>query len=328
MADRLDRIEALKALAEEYNIRSPAKLRQQSALEGVGVTTREAQEALKNDVARQVFAPKPRSLGKSAAEGPNDRRLQFDLIDFSNNTSKKNPYRFALTGIDVYTREMAAVPIKTKGAQEVNTAFKKAVKELVDDETNYVVSTDQGLEFSRLGEALPPDAVHRTKDLEDKNALGVIDKNMQTLKGDLAAKVAKGNVDWNDALPKVVEAFNKKPHGAVYGPPSQVEKKNRGDNPQNFRILQENAQKFAHNDRLTQRRMASIRDAGGFRAPTGTRRSFLPQYGNTREVSTVGSLYVTARDGRKTLLKQAQAAPSGSGNVIQTLVDPGKNFQL
>ena len=105
-----DRIEALMSLADEYNIRSPAKLRQQSLVDDVNVTIREAQEALRVDMPRQVLAPKPRSLGKSAAEGPNDR-LQFDLIDFSNNTSRRNPDRFALVGVYVFTREMAAVPM-------------------------------------------------------------------------------------------------------------------------------------------------------------------------------------------------------------------------
>ena len=48
-------------------------------------------EALKADVGRQVQAPRPRALGKSAAEGPNDR-LQADLIDFSQNTRGKTKY--------------------------------------------------------------------------------------------------------------------------------------------------------------------------------------------------------------------------------------------
>ena len=68
-----DRIDGLKALADEYSIRSPAKLQKQALLEGVRVSIREAQEALKNDLGRQVFGPPPRSRGKSAAEGPNDR---------------------------------------------------------------------------------------------------------------------------------------------------------------------------------------------------------------------------------------------------------------
>ena len=59
-------------------------------------------EALKADVGRQVQAPRPRALGKSAAEGPNDR-LQADLIDFSQNTRGKT--RYGLVVMDVFTRE-------------------------------------------------------------------------------------------------------------------------------------------------------------------------------------------------------------------------------
>ena len=85
----VDRLENLKDLAFEHSTRSPAKLQKQAVFEGVRVSTREAQEALRTDLGRQVFGPKPRSRGKSAAEGPKDR-LQFDLTDFSNNTSKKS----------------------------------------------------------------------------------------------------------------------------------------------------------------------------------------------------------------------------------------------
>ena len=41
-----DRIESLKALAQEYNVRSPAKLKRQAQIEGVNVTLKEAQKAL------------------------------------------------------------------------------------------------------------------------------------------------------------------------------------------------------------------------------------------------------------------------------------------
>ena len=62
-------------------------------------------EALKADVGRQVQAPRPRVLGKSAAEGPNDR-LQADLIDFSQNTRGKTKY--GLVVMDVFTRGTSA----------------------------------------------------------------------------------------------------------------------------------------------------------------------------------------------------------------------------
>ena len=72
-------------LARDFNVRDPRKLYQIARREFPGradLTSARAQAALRSDVARQILAPKPRSLGKSAAEGPNDR-LQADLIDFS-----------------------------------------------------------------------------------------------------------------------------------------------------------------------------------------------------------------------------------------------------
>jgi hypothetical protein len=209
---------------------------------------------------------------------------------------------------------MATVPMKTKTSGEVNTAFKKAVRELVDDETNYVVTTDQGPEFAKSEEAMPEEAVYRQNMPADKNAIAVLDRNMQSLKRDLAGQTAKQGGDWSVQIGKVAAAHNQKPHDAVRGPPAQIESKNGGNNPQMFR--------FVHNRATTQRRMAQ--DAGGILAPSGAPRSFQPQYGNIRQVRSVDSQYVTDTAGRKTLLKQAQPAPEGSTNIRQTLTLPGK----
>ena len=82
-------------------------------------------EALKADVGRQVQAPRPRALGKSAAEGPNDR-LQSDLIDFSQNTRGKTKY--GLVVMDVFTREAAVEPLQNKNAETVGRATKRAAR--------------------------------------------------------------------------------------------------------------------------------------------------------------------------------------------------------
>ena len=122
-----DPIQNLKELADEYSIRDPRKLYQLARSQGAQVTQAQATQALRQDVGRQLFAPKPRSLGKSAAEGPNTR-LQADLIDFSQNTKKgKDGNRYALLIGDVYTRGLAGLPLKSKKPEEVNAAYQKAV---------------------------------------------------------------------------------------------------------------------------------------------------------------------------------------------------------
>ncbi|CAE7829130.1 unnamed protein product, partial [Symbiodinium necroappetens] len=60
---------------------------------------------------------------------------------------------------------------------------------------NYVVTTDEGREFFALEQALPEAAVRRTKWSEDRNAMAVVDRTIQTLKKDLAGscELEKGN---------------------------------------------------------------------------------------------------------------------------------------
>ena len=55
-----------------------------------------------------------------------------------------------------------------------------------------MVTTDLGNEFATLDRELPAEAVHRTKRPKDRNAIAVVDRGIQTLKKDLATRVACG----------------------------------------------------------------------------------------------------------------------------------------
>ena len=159
-------MEALRDLADDFNVRTRGSCTDSRGSD-LDVTQAMAFEAL-GDVGRQVQAPRPRTLGKSAAEGPNDR-LQADLIDFSQNTRGKTKY--GLVVMDVFTREAAVEPLQNKNAETVGRATKRAAKDL-------------GNEFATLDRELPENAVHRTKRPEDRNAIAVVDRGIQTLKKD------------------------------------------------------------------------------------------------------------------------------------------------
>ena len=166
-------LDLLRRLARDFNVRDARKLYQIANLEfpdQPAVTVNRAREALRGDVG---------SLGKSAAEGPNDR-LQADLIDFSQNTRRRGHASKTVT---------RALP--NKNAETVARAAAEAIPELVQEEGNYVVTTDEGREFNTLEAALPGQAVHRTKRPEDRNATAVVDRTIQTLKKDLAGEVAR-----------------------------------------------------------------------------------------------------------------------------------------
>ena len=108
-------------------------------------------------------------------------------MDFSQNTRGRN--KFGLVVTDVFTREVATKALPDKRAETVTQAAAEIIPELVQEEGNYVVTTDLGKEFRGLEAALPGGAVHRQKDPTDRNATAVVDRATQTLKKDLAGKV-------------------------------------------------------------------------------------------------------------------------------------------
>ena len=296
----------LEQLARDFNVRDARKLQQiarQEFPDRRDLTAERARTALRSDVARQVLAPKPRSLGKSAAEGP-DQRLQADLVDFSQNT--RGPNRYGLVVTDVFTREVATKALPNKQSGTVTRAAAEIIPELVQEEGNYVVTTDQGNEFRGLEGALPEPAVHREKLPSDRNATAVIDRAIQTLKKDLAGKVARAGGGWAEHVAEVTEAYNAR----------------RRRTCRRSRVLRDNAEKFEHNKNLTEGRQRRLEEAGAFRAPTNAARSFQPQYGAVRELAGYDSMTVRATDGSETLLKHALPVPRGSGEPRGRLTRP------
>ena len=208
----------------------------------------------------------------------------------------------------MFTREVATKALPDKSAQTVTRAAAEIIPELVQEERDYVVTTDVGNESRGLEAALPGGAVHRQKDPTDRNATAVVDRAIQTLKKDLAGKVARDGGGWGDHVDEAAEAYNARPHQAVTVAPEDVETMPAAT----FRVYQDNARKFKHNDELTRSRQRRLEEAGAFRAPTNAARSFQPQYGAVREVSSYDSMMVRATDGSETLLKHALPVPRGS----------------
>ena len=122
-----------------------------------------------------------------------------------------------------------------------------------------------------------------------RHALAVVDRGIQTLKKDLATR-------------------------------EDVEKQPATE----FRVLQDNADKFQHNKDLTNRRIKAVENAGAFRAPTNAARSFNPQYGDVQQLRAVDSMTVRSTEGRETLLKLALPAPKGSSNAAGRLTRRGR----
>ena len=79
----------------------------------------------------------------------------------------------------------------------------------------------------------------------------MVNRGIQTLKKDLATRVARKGGQWSDYCERAAGAYNARPHETVYGAPEDVEKQPATE----FRLLQDNADKFQRNNNLTDRRL-------------------------------------------------------------------------
>jgi hypothetical protein len=134
---------------------------------------------------------------------------------------------------------------------------------------------------------------------------------MQTLKKLAVSRMASTDDNWNQALDKATDQYNKRPNAAVFGAPGDVAKHKIAQ----FFIADENAKHFIHNEKETDRKAKDLERDGAFReAVSSGNRSFKPQYSS--EVHPVtglsqGRQYVES-NGKQVLLKLAKSVPSTS----------------
>ena len=103
-------------------------------------------------------------------------------------------------------------PLQNKNAETVGRVTKRAARELTGDDGNFVGATSSPRWTGEL-----PEAVHRTKRPEDRNAIAVVDRGIQTLKKDLATRVAHKGGQWSNRFERAAGAFNARPHKTVHG---------------------------------------------------------------------------------------------------------------
>ena len=112
---------------------------------GLAVRRQAAQEFVKRQETRQVFAPGPKSGGRVTAARLDDR-WQADLIDWKQMDSSKNKgYTNVLVVVDVFSRFAWAIPMESKTIEATTIAFDGIMRE--SGRRPLEVDTDGGLEF-------------------------------------------------------------------------------------------------------------------------------------------------------------------------------------
>jgi len=250
----------------------------------------------------------------------------MDLADLKNQPgtkakkAKDRIYKFFLVVINVFDRVVYTRALKTKEPWEVKAKLSQIISEAPAKPK--VSSSDNGNEF--LGEVSTylegRGIAQRFKAVGDQNALGVVDRAIQSIKQIIARMMATSDGEsWVDVLPRATKAYNDTPKGPLHGDaPNEV----RGDPQVTFMLLQDNARKAEHNERLKEKRVAALQESGAFRAPlpeatSKFKRSFQPTYGDVKQVRSIRGSTVTAQDGSRIDVKRVKIVPAESSTTAQ-----------
>ena len=292
---------------------------------GIPVTKAEVEKIVKQQGERQIFGPLQAAEGKTVSRGPDDS-WQMDLADLRNQPGMKGTkkqedrlYKFFLVVVNTFDRVVYTRALKGKESWEVRVKLSEILMEA--PARPKVISSDNGNEF--LGEVSDYlqnlGIAQRFRAVGDQNALGVVDRAIQSIKQTIARMMASNasssSDSWVDVLPRATAAYNKTPKGPLHG----AAPKDVRDEPEvQFMLLQDNARKLQHNEQLKDKRVRALRDAGGaYREPlpeatSKFKRSFQPTYGDVKEVRSVKGSIVTGKDGSSINVKHIKIVPADS----------------
>jgi len=284
---------------------------------GLDVTKRQVQAFVSKKGEKQIFgAPQP-ARGKTVAPTL-DNSYQMDLADLSNSpgVAKSKVYTYFLVLVNAFDRMTYTAALKSKEPSEVKRGLQAVLRSVPVKPK--VVSSDNGAEFQgEVSDFLEGrNIVQRFKAVGDLNALGIVDRAIQTIKRKIAELATRSKRTWPDLLPQAVAAVNStpKPNTLLGDAPEEV----RGDTEVKFQLQQRQARNFKHNQTITQRRQAELDDSGQFRPPlavTRFKRGHQTTYGDVTRVRDIRGGIVTATNGKQYGLKRVRIVPADSSGA-------------
>ena len=283
---------------------------------GLAIKRKDAQEFVKKQETRQVFAPGPVSSGNVTASRIDDR-WQVDLIDWKQmDASKNNGYKNVLVVVDVFSRFAWAIPMENKTTEVVVNALEGIMR---GGRKPSEVDTDGGLEFgARFTSFLEGKKIAHKKRLPSQpNGLAVVDAVIKRLKETLVKDLAEeGTQDWIKFLPGAIKAHNSNSHEHLMGSsPDDV-----GKTPGLQYFLEKQAGlDAAKNFDQHASRVAELRKYGAFRVllkgKTFNRATTANWSNEVHKVREINGGEVEDDKGRRFSVRECLPVPLGSKNA-------------
>lgn len=183
----------------------------------------------RSDIIDELFKPSRRNFKrrKVVLKGINDL-IQFDLMDFQQLAKENDSNRYVLAGINCFTKEGFAEPIKNKTASTVAVAARKILE---SSKARYkLCQTDMGTEFMGAFKKLMDDFnIHHYTSFSELKA-SIVERFIKTIKNRLYKSMAMKSDDsglrYLEDLPKIIKDYNNTYHRTIKMKPKDVTAKN------------------------------------------------------------------------------------------------------
>jgi len=151
----------------------------------------------------------------------------FDLGDFQPFSNENKGNKYILIGVDVVSRQIRAVPVRSKHSENMIIAFDTILKQIpVQLRSAY---SDNGREFTSkaMMDYFKSKEILKTSSKAAEIKASLAERALRTLKDRLYAYFeSQGSKKWIDVLPKLVEAINNSENRTIGVAPSTINLKN------------------------------------------------------------------------------------------------------
>ena len=162
-------------------------------------------------------------------------------------STKNKNFKYALVIIDIYSRYLWVIPIKTKTATATLDGFKKIGKKHYPKN----ITSDSGSEWKGVfAKYLVSNKIkHKEVEIGDHRSLGIVDRVIRTIRDKLRLLwEINDNFDWISHIDKLVKEYNNKKHNTTKAKPIDILE---GKKTNKQRITRSNLiQAFSVNDRV------------------------------------------------------------------------------
>nr|CAD2206020.1 unnamed protein product [Meloidogyne enterolobii] len=136
--------------------------------------------------------------------------VQVDLADFQAISRHNKGNKYLLLGIDVLSKRIFGVPVKSKTAENMVTAFNELIKQM--PMKPHRIFSDKGKEFknSQMNEFFQKEEIHKMEPTHSEVKASLAERAIRHIKQRIYRYFAQNKtLDWIQVLPKILEGINK-----------------------------------------------------------------------------------------------------------------------